>query len=459
VIYKFGIECGIGAEKLSGFFKLIRLDTHVGVSPSAIGQQLKKMELLLPQFQASCEQKVKGGRYPSVVAMDETFFGDLLILVLMDLRSGYLLLEDISDDRCFDTWFSKAKPRLNTLGIDIQHAVSDRAKALIKLAINGFECESGADLFHAQQDASRWLGPTLAKRITAAEKQKAATEMALNKKSRDTQIKQAHVEAVEQVKHAVQAQSDYHEALQGMSEDLHPFSLRDDTANNASILEDKLNTRVHCFDTIAQDQGIADKRNSLKKLKNQLPALAIHVKSWWLWVDENLKALETETALREWITLILLPVIYWHYQLHRTQNPKTREKYQIAWERASQTLREHEASALFLSEGQAHWVEWADWMVRQFHRSSSAVEGRNGCLSQMYHNGRGITESRLKALTVIHNYGLKRNDGTTAAERLFATEFPDLFSWLLEQMGALPLPRKGRTKVTHDPLKLLGVPA
>jgi len=428
VIYKFGIECGIGAEKLSLFFKLIRLDTHVGVSPSAIGQQLKQMELLLPQFQATCEQQVKGGRYPSVVAMDETFFGDLLILVLMDLRSGYLLLEDISDDRCFDTWFSKAKPRLDAIGIDIQHAVSDRAKALIKLAVTGFECESGADLFHAQQDASRWLGPTLARHITAAEKQKIATEIRLKKSDSDTDAKQAHLDAVERVKITVQAQSDYHEALQGMSEDLHPFSLQNDSANNAVILEDKLRKKVNSLEEVALNEGITDKHGTVKKLNNQLPALASHVKFWWIEVNESLKALKTEHALREWITLILLPVIYWHYQLHRTQNPKTREKYKIAWERASQTLREHSSSATFLSEGQEQWLEWADWMVRQFHRSSSAVEGRNGCLSQMHHNGRGITESRLKALTVIHNYGLKRRDGTTAAERLFTTEFPDLFS-------------------------------
>lgn len=82
-----------------------------------------------------------------MVAADETFFGDFLILVLMDLRSGYLLLEDISDNRSFDTWFEKITPRLEALGIEINHAVSDRAKALIKLAVTGFECESGADLF------------------------------------------------------------------------------------------------------------------------------------------------------------------------------------------------------------------------------------------------------------------------------------------------------------------------
>ena len=95
--------------------------------------------------------------------------------------------------------------------------------------------------------------------------------------------------------------------------------------------------------------------------------------------------------------------------------------------------------------------------MRQFHRSSSAVEGRNGCLSQLYHNGRGLTPQRLKALTVIHNYGLKHEDGTTVAMRLFGNEHPELFSWILEQMGELPLSRKSRKRIIHNPLKLLNV--
>jgi len=60
---------------------------------------------------------------------------------------------------------------------------------------------------------------------------------------------------------------------------------------------------------------------------------------------------------------------------------------------------------------------------------------------------------------VIHHYGLKRLDGTTAAQRFFNQDFPDLFSWVLDQMGELPLPRKGRPKAALDPLKVLGVPA
>ncbi|MCP4457984.1 MAG: hypothetical protein GY816_08170 [Cytophagales bacterium] len=80
-------------------------------------------------------------------------------------------------------------------------------------------------------------------------------------------------------------------------------------------------------------------------------------------------------------------------------------------------------------------------MVSNFQRTSSAVEGRNGWLSQMHHNGRGLSPKRLKALTVLHNYYLKRTDGTTAAERAFRQKFPDPLEWVVSRMGDLPLPR------------------
>jgi hypothetical protein len=76
----------------------------------------------------------------------------------------------------------------------------------------------------------------------------------------------------------------------------------------------------------------------------------------------------------------------------------------------------------------------------------------------MYHNGPGLTKNRLAALTVVHNYGLKRADGITAAERLFGSPFPDVFEWLISQMGELPLPRKPRKRIKRNPLMLQGVP-
>jgi hypothetical protein len=81
-------------------------------------------------------------------------------------------------------------------------------------------------------------------------------------------------------------------------------------------------------------------------------------------------------------------------------------------------------------------------MCTKFQRTSSAVEGRNGYLSGLHHSGRGFTEQTLKVLTIIHNFDIKRDDGTTAAQRLFEKPFPDLFEWLVPQMAELPRPRR-----------------
>jgi len=464
-LYQFGLKCGVGADNLSQYFEMIRIQTHVGVSPSALLTQLKQMELLLPKFQEECEKNLTKTLRKSVVTMDETFFGDFLILVLMDLRSGYLLLEEISDDRRYDTWYEKTAPRLESLGVEVNHAISDRAKALIKLAITGFECESGADVFHAQQDVSRLLGATLARRTSTTKKEfEAAEEAEKNANETSTGHKEIAViersiDAEEDFNKAQQAQAEYHENLQGISEEIHPFSLTDSSIKDAEKVEQELEERAQAFEKIAQEQEINDKRERMKKFRNQISPLAVTVSFWWLCVRETLKGLAVNAELENWLTTILLPVVYWHHQMHKTQNSKMRKKYRKAWQQAIHAFNAHPFRLTLPESEIQHWLTWAESMSRQFHRSSSAVEGRNGCLAQMYHNGRGLSEQRLKALTVIHNYGLKREDGTTAAMRFFETEFPDLFSWLLDEMGALPLPRKRRERVVRNPLKLINVPA
>ena len=85
-----------------------------------------------------------------------------------------------------------------------------------------------------------------------------------------------------------------------------------------------------------------------------------------------------------------------------------------------------------------------------FQRSSSCVEGRNGRLSLQHHGHSRVSERRLKALTVIHNYVVKRPDGTTAAERFFGQKHKDVFSWLLERMPDLPRPARKRPRQTTE---------
>ncbi|MBV8884907.1 MAG: hypothetical protein JO235_13060 [Chroococcidiopsidaceae cyanobacterium CP_BM_RX_35] len=61
-------------------------------------------------------------------------------------------------------------------------------------------------------------------------------------------------------------------------------------------------------------------------------------------------------------------------------------------------------------------------------------------------------------LTVIHNFDLKRSDGTTAAQRLFGRQFPNLFTWVLDQMGELPRPRVSKKSLKAQRLSLQSVP-
>ncbi len=99
-------------------------------------------------------------------------------------------------------------------------------------------------------------------------------------------------------------------------------------------------------------------------------------------------ALRTQlNEVEAWLTTRLLPVVYWHHKMQQTKKPKTKEKYRQAWEQASDTFKADPFSTkrTKLPESEMeHWLAWADNTVRQFHRSSSAAEGRKGCLSQMY---------------------------------------------------------------------------
>jgi hypothetical protein len=98
-------------------------------------------------------------------------------------------------------------------------------------------------------------------------------------------------------------------------------------------------------------------------------------------------------------------------------------------EQASQLVTKHQKSDALLApllvaesplqmlpKTELRTIEYAaKECVNLFQRSSSCVEGRNGQLALRHHNLHRLNERTLGALTTIHNFYLKRNDGTTAA--------------------------------------------
>ena len=240
----------------------------------------------------------------------------------------------------------------------------------------------------------------------------------------------------------------YKELLHQLSISAHAFNIATSERQTSAQIQILLKVIVRLIEEILRECDIDDKKKRLNKFNKQIEGIAALADSWWLWAEESLNSFQIDNDLKKWLIEVLLPFIYWKSQLTKTKNPKFKQSYREAYENAKLKMERHPLTPLF--EDLQEWVSWAEWMVSNYQRSSSAVEGRNGCLSQLRHNGRGLSGNRLRALTAIHNFGLRRGDGTTAAERLFRRDFPDIFEWVIEQMGELPAPRN----TANSPLKI-----
>src|SRR5437763_7075118 len=107
---------------------------------------------------------------------------------------------------------------------------------------------------------------------------------------------------------------------------------------------------------------------------------------------------------KRWVEELLLPLMYWQQQGARTRC--SRRKAQIL-----QTLKvlhaefeTHPITQQLAPDILADWQAWAAARAKTFQRASSAVEGRNGYLSQMHHNHRGLPKHRCKAWAGLHNF-------------------------------------------------------
>ena len=112
-LYTFGLKGGVGAETISECFGRLHLETHVGCSPSVLREVRQALERVILETAKAWEHEgiaAREGR-PSIGAVDETCL-ERMMLVCMDLVSGYLLYEAVAEDRSYDTWHALVAARL-----------------------------------------------------------------------------------------------------------------------------------------------------------------------------------------------------------------------------------------------------------------------------------------------------------------------------------------------------------
>jgi len=448
----FGLKRGVGAETLSEFFGRLRLEAHVGCSPSALRTVMHNLERIILETTAAWEKESRahGEIRPVIGAVDETFL-QRMMLVFMDLASGYLLMEAVAVDRSYHTWYSGVNERLKTFGIGVLYLVSDRAKALIKLAQTGLGCLSIPDLFHLSHDLAKGYSLAIFGRLRQAMQALAQAKQRLeslhNSQADRAQVEQAQALVADcelSVNHWQGVHSAWKQHLSNLSRILHPWRLVDATHQTSLAVEHHLQAELQALETLLETNGLPVKKAILDKVRKQLAGVSALVDFWWQTVRQDLTQLAMTPRWTQWAEDVLLPLMYWQAQLRRTRHPVQKAQMALVLQAVEEVFARHPCTRQLKPEVLAGWKAWAAEHARAFQRASSAVEGRNGYLAQMQRNHRGLPTRRYQVWTALHNFDGRATDGTTPASRFFRRSFPDLFESVLSQIDALPMPRQRR---------------
>jgi hypothetical protein len=164
-------------------------------------------------------------------------------------------------------------------------------------------------------------------------------------------------------------------------------------------------------------------------------------------LQARMDALSLAPAIETALLDHLVPAIYLDRVAQRSATAEQRVQLQVVRDRLLSPLHrpEHPLNQLPAEQRQA-LEQVACECADLFQRSSSCVEGRNGQLSLHHHGRHRLSDRKLEALTAVHNYFLRRPDGTTAAERFFGQAPPPLFTELLQRVPLPPKPAEKRPR-------------
>jgi hypothetical protein len=261
-LYTFGLKRGVGLETMREFFVRLPLETQVGCAPSALRGVMQTLEGTLLETAAAWEQdgRASGEMREIIGAVEETFW-ERMMLVFMDLSTGYLLREEVAEDRPYATGHAVVEARLKALGTPGLSLVSDRATALMQLAEQGLECLSRPDFFPVVHDSIKSYALALGRHRRQAHQERMKAQEALARRHGVPPAVQADPEA-QAVVEARQAegqqweegQHTYRHHLETLALTFPPFRLADSTPQTSAQVESQLHAAVEALEALARRQ-------------------------------------------------------------------------------------------------------------------------------------------------------------------------------------------------------------
>lgn len=463
--YAYNQKGGASTRDTILFIELSGLSPFVGNSHGAQHKKSKEMEAKINQFGRSEEKRMSSGMPEKKisVALDENFHQDIC-LVGMEPVSGYIFTEKNVDRRDAETWNKEIKTSLEELPFKVVQGTSDEARGLINHVEKGLNAHHSPDLFHVTHEVSKGASVALSSQIKKAEKnlEKAEKETKRLKDLRDQYENQdprprgrrpnfeKRIEsaceqeggAEENLEKARQNQEKVREAKIGIGRAYHPYNPGTGEKQDADKVEDLLET---CFKKIYEGvDSLSDKcKKRVDKAHRVVGKMKATIAFFFSMVALSLENINAAAEERMLMENYLIPGFYLEEVARKEKDRERRERISEKSRALLSILKSRDGPHSSIDPERLRTLEGtARECALIFQRSSSCVEGRNAQLSLHHHGLHRLSDGKLGALTVIHNFDIKRADGSTAAERLFGSKPKDLFGWLLDNMDFPVRPRK-----------------
>ena len=475
------LRAGAGVRMVCEFLELSGLSALVGASyGSQYALTVQVQEAVANQAQ---EQRVAlaVGMPPQelTVAEDETFHPDVC-LVAIEPVSNFILLEQYAPDRTAATWTQALETALAGMPVTVIQGTSDEAKALRHHHEQDLGAQHSPDLFHAQHEVSKGTSLHLDRQVRQASAAVAAAQAPLDaaqaaQRAYDAQVPHPRgrppafaarsdaaltelVAAEAEQTQALTRQTQAREQIRELGLLYHPYDLVSgqvqSVAQVAARFADVWARLAHLAD--AADLPARARAHLAKAQRLTVPWLAT-LAFFWARVQTRVDALDLAPDVEQAVLTQLIPALYLARVAGRSSHADTRHRLTALSAQLLEPLRQptHPLQALAPTR-RAQIEAVAGGCADLFQRSSSCVEGRNGHLSLYHHGSHRLSDRKLAALTAMHNYYVRRPDGTTAAERFFGRAHPALFDQVLAHVG-LPLPARRRRPrpVTRPALTLV----
>ena len=458
-----------GVRMVCLFLELAGLDQFVAASYGAQRQVNQEMDEAIVTYREEEQTRLSATMKPKQITLceDETFHPETC-LVAIEPVSNFIVVETYTSDRKAETWTAALGEHLRDLRVEVIQATSDEGRGICCHVKQDLGAHHSPDLFHVQQAATQATSAPLAAQVRKAEKtleearqavahQQGHKDAYMNSApkpvgrppdfdTRRARAQRAEQEAQAVLEAALARQAHAKAAIQGISQNYHPYDLQTGAAKDAETVATALAAHFTTLERVATAANLAIRcHQGIQKAKRVVAEMVATIAFFCLTIQAKVEALCLTPEQEQAVYNHLIPAIYLQRVADKAATAEERQALRQRSQRLLEPLHTRGSPLFMLDREEKQLIESvAAECVQLFQRSSSCTEGRNGQLALHHHGLHRISHRKLRALTTVHNYFLRRPDGSTAAQRFFEADHRNLFDYVLERVDLPGRPAQKR---------------